>query len=517
MTTKSPTKTSTRRLSDVARYIRIPDGIVTSGWPAVARKLSEWGVFFRGSDAWEDGLGRLILGKRADGKYAATVGGIVLRIPRQVAKTWFVGRLLFALCVLFPGLQVVWTAHHTATLTKTFQSLSTFAKRRKVAPYVGDPETGKSGIKRGSGKEAILFLNGSAIWFGARDQGFGRGFEMIDVLVFDEAQILNPKALEDLIAATNQAQHVHGGLVFYMGTPPRPTDPGATFDLKRVKALTGLKPGTVKGILVGGNMIYVECSAHPNIGRDGGPSLDDRGEWRTANPSYPERTPEESMLRMRENLPSDDAWRREAMGVSDDDAMTQAGIDMSVLRKLVLGKGTKLVPQMFALDVSPKRSAACIVASGWCGTKVGVEIPSSKGLFDHRPGIGWLPERMRALSKAFPDAVWVIVTRSQAAAYLTFLLNELEVDVLQLSSADWPGVCASMVGLIEDGTLAHTGDEELMEAFGGAVLVNVGEEQVRWGRQKSSTDITPVVAATAAAVMAYRDGDQAFDLNSIVQ
>jgi hypothetical protein len=35
------------------------------------------------------------------------------------------------------------------------------------------------------------------------------------------------------------------------------------------------------------------------------------------NPSYPHRTPLESMLRLRENLPSDDAWNREALGIWD--------------------------------------------------------------------------------------------------------------------------------------------------------------------------------------------------------
>jgi hypothetical protein len=69
--------------------------------------------------------------------------------------------------------------------------------------------------------------------FGAREQGFGRGFDEVDIEVFDEAQILTEKALEDMIAATNQSRHPHGALLFFMGTPPRPSDPGEAFGLKR--------------------------------------------------------------------------------------------------------------------------------------------------------------------------------------------------------------------------------------------------------------------------------------------
>jgi phage terminase large subunit-like protein len=44
---------------------------------------------------------------------------------------------------------------------------------------------------------------------------------------------------------------------------------------------------------------------------------DDREQWHKANPSFPHRTPLESMLRLRENLPSDEAWKREALGIWD--------------------------------------------------------------------------------------------------------------------------------------------------------------------------------------------------------
>src|SRR5699024_6087496 len=119
------------------------------------------------------------------------------------------------------------------TLTRTFRSIQGFVKRKKVAPYLA----ADGGIRTANGEQEIKFRNGSIIMFGAREQGFGRGFEEVDIEVFDEAQILTEKALEDMVAATNQTRHPHGALLFYMGTPPRPEDNGEAFTLRRQKAL----------------------------------------------------------------------------------------------------------------------------------------------------------------------------------------------------------------------------------------------------------------------------------------
>src|SRR5690625_4981733 len=198
------TNRSTRRLSEVTRHLVYPKNIVTSGWAPVEGRCREWGIEF---DEWQRGAGKLILGKRDDGMYAATIGGITLSIPRQVAKTFLVGRIVFALCTLFPGMRVLWTAHRTRTGTNTFRSLAGFSKNKKVLPYMEQGPT--NGIRTANGEQEISFRNGSIIMFGARADGFGRGFDEIDIEVFDEAQILNEKALEDMVAATNQSRHPH--------------------------------------------------------------------------------------------------------------------------------------------------------------------------------------------------------------------------------------------------------------------------------------------------------------------
>lgn len=291
--TLQQTKTGTPKLSEQAKHLVVPQGIASSGWPAVRKTCVEkLGAEF---DPWQDGAGRVILAKREDGSLAAMIDGIGMSLPRQVGKTHLVGYTVFALCVNMPGLLVIWTAHHSATSSETFLSMQGFAKRPKVASHIKQVFTG-------SGDEEVRFHNGSRILFGARERGFGRGIPGVDVLIFDEAQILSDKAMSNMLATLNTSRF---GLQLYIGTPPKPEDSSETFKRMRREALAGT--------LLDGAWI--------EFGADADASDDDRQQWRKMNPSYPKRTPAQSLQRLKRKLTPAD-WRREGMGIWDDD---QAG------------------------------------------------------------------------------------------------------------------------------------------------------------------------------------------------
>ncbi|MTE24838.1 terminase family protein [Microbacterium sp. ZXX196] len=289
--TSPKTRSSTPRLSEQAKHLSVPTGIVSSGWPAVRKTCVEkLGAEF---DPWQDNAGRLILSKREDGTLAVMVDGVGMSLPRQVGKTHLLSFLVFALCVNQPGLLVIWTAHHMATSTETFLALQGFADRAKVRPHVAKVYTG-------SGDEEIRFHNGSRILFGARERGFGRGIPGVDVLIFDEAQILSDKAMSNMLATMNTSQF---GLQLYIGTPPKPEDASETFKRMRREALAGT----------------LEDGAWIEFGADGDAASDDRKQWRKMNPSFPKRTPVQSLMRLKRKL-TDADWRREGMGIWDDDA-----------------------------------------------------------------------------------------------------------------------------------------------------------------------------------------------------
>ena len=288
------TKSGQKKLSEVARHINQPSGIVSTGWPAVHERLRQFSIPF---DLWQQGSGRLILAKRSDGIYAAGVGGVVISIPRQVGKTYMIGWIVFALCTLMPGLTVIWTAHHTRTSNETFGKMRSMARKPKVATYV-------DAVRAANGEQSIIFKNGSRILFGARDQGFGLGFDQVDILVLDEAQRVKESAMNDMVPATNAAPN---GLVIMMGTPPRPTDIGEVFTARRQDALDG-DPDT----------LYIELSADP------GAKIIDWDQVAKANPSFPHRTGKTAILRMQKLLGSDEGFYREGYGIWDEAGSSRA-------------------------------------------------------------------------------------------------------------------------------------------------------------------------------------------------
>jgi len=472
---------STRRLSEVARHILFPSNIVTTGWADVEAQCAEWGDEF---DEWQRGAGRIILGRDDEGIYTATVGGITLSIPRQVAKTFLVGRIIFALCVLYPGTKVLWTAHHTATLGNTFRSLSGFARRKSVAPYV-------KATRRGSGKEAIEFVNGSVIFFGARSQGFGRGFDEVDVEVFDEAQILDEKALEDMVAATNQSRHPHGALLFYMGTPPRPIDPGEAFSSRRRAALAAIEARAAGKDVDDVDSVFIECSADRNA------NLDDRKQWAKANPSYPHRTPERSMKRLRKNLVTDDAWRREALGIWDDNASAVTSLISPAEWAATRGIAPEPVVTCYGVRFSIDGASVALAvgvrpADGPVHVEVVAAHPTSMG---QQWLVDWLVERWRQAS--------VIVVDGKAGA--SVLVDELvarKVLARRILTPTTDQVIAAHAGFLEAvrrKTVAHNEQPGLAQIVAHATKRKVGTAGGwAWHAMDDDTDVTPLDAATYA-------------------
>jgi len=302
-------------LVEVAHHLVIPDGISGTLWPGVAKRCGLWGDGF---DLWQSQLGELMFALRDDGTFAASIGGVVLSIPRQVAKTFLVSRCLLAICSLYPGTSVLWTAHHGATSARTFDAAAAAMLRPKAAKFLADDRSG--GIYRGHADEGqqIKFRNSSVMSFGTRSGRKGRGFTEVDHVVFDEAQILSPAALAAITPTLQQSKFPRGSLMFFMGTPPTPEDDGVEFANRRAEALELKPPAAVQGI--GGDGLYVECSADDNVGRPGGPGLMDVAQIEKANPSYPLRTSWLALQRTRKQL-DDDAWRREALGVWDTAAV----------------------------------------------------------------------------------------------------------------------------------------------------------------------------------------------------
>ncbi|MDZ7910812.1 MAG: terminase [Rhodococcus sp. (in: high G+C Gram-positive bacteria)] len=470
---------STRRLSEVARHLVIPAGIVTSVFPRVYRRLQEIEVAF---DEWQQGFGRIALGCRESGKYAASIGGVVASWPRQVGKTYTVGNLLIGLCLEFPGLRVIWTSHHGRTTTNTFRSMQGMVRSKKVLPHIAP-----NGIRTANGEQEIRFVNGSIIMFGAREQGFGRGMDAIDIEVFDEAQILGLKALEDMVPATNAAKHEHGGLVIFLGTPPRPTDDGEAFTKKRKKAIDG------KTL----HQVYVEISADPDT------DPDDESKFHTFNPSYPHRTPLESMLRMRENIPDDDSWRREAMGIwpADDVETVEYVIEPDDWSARADPEPSLRDDSAIGMDVSPDGLTCTIAAATFRedgGSHLELIFHGSSARVRQSDGSLRGPADMAISIWASQKPRAVVIDRQSPAFAFVPELEAAGVKVIVTNASQMGQACSAIDNELPDGLISHTGDKRMLDALKSASKRPIGTGGAWAWDRRGEFVITPMVAVTLA-------------------
>lgn len=449
-------------LSAVARHVVAPAGVTSTAWPKVRNTCRRLGWGF---DGWQDGAGRLILSKRADGEYAADT--IVVSIPRQVGKTYLVACIIFALCLLEPGLKVIWTAHRKSTSAETFRSFDAMAQRPKVAPWIRQ-------VLRGKGDESIWFNNGSSIEFGARESGFGRGRTDVDVLIFDEGQILPESTLEDMGATQNVAKNP---LTFVMGTPPRPKDAGEFFRLMRQEALDGDSEGS----------LYIEFSADEDA------DLMDRDQWRRANPSFPKRTSERAMLRLRKKLKSDDSWRREALGIWDRAA--DVVIPTALWDTLEAEGPTDGTPPS-AIAVDAAHDGALVAAGCWrTDDESHVELLAAGEWTDDNVAADWIAARA---ARRIP----VVIDSASPASRLIPLLQARHVKVTSGTAQGMSKACGGFYAAAVASSLLTWGGPEgylIGRALAGAQKRAIGGAGGwGWDRRDPEVNISPLVAVTLA-------------------
>lgn len=438
---------------------------MSTGFPAVEATCRELGVEF---DEWQQDLNRCILGKLRSGEYAADT--VVMSIARQVGKTFDVGALVFADCIITPGSTTVWTAHRFAVARETFDELRGLATSPLLLPHI-DPDA----ITSAAGNEAIPFRNGSRILFKARERGAIRGFTKVRRLILDEAQILTESAMSDMAPTMNQA--VNPQLVL-MGTPPKPNDPAEVFTGLRLDALEGSAEG----------VLYVEFSADPES------DSDDRDAWRTANPSYPRRTSAKAIQRLRKLLSEDD-FRREALGIWDSDVSTV--VDMGVWSELQVAVGERPSPVVFGVEVSPSRKWASISVAGVLGDERVVQVVAADR------GTGWVPDRLAKLVESWSPLA-VALNPSGPAGALIPALGERGIEPELVTGRSWAQACGLFLSMVEERRLRHVGDELLRVSLEAARLKRSADAEVLV-EPPSGVDVAPLKGVVVALFALERE------------
>lgn len=454
------------RLSEAARHVVLPAGIVKTGWPSVRATCERVGIAF---DPWQDGAGNAILGKRKDHLYAAEA--VVLSIPRQVGKTYLIGAIIFALCLAEPGTLVLWTAHRVPTANETFSSMKALVEQPRLRPHI-------ISATAPAGNGVVKFRNGSRILFGAREKGFGRGFQKVAIVVYDEGQILTQAALDDMIPATNTHPNP---LVFFIGTPPKPADPSDVFLNMRHEALSGESS----------DYLYIEFSAD----EDADPA--DREQWAKANPSYPHRTPARAMLRMKRLL-GPESFLREGLGIWDRVGglgVFTAGAWAKCFIGYEADGSTPREPQgePLALGIAADLNQTWLSLGAAGGNDGRIHLGS---VYRSRADVDQtlFVSEVKRLHDAYD--VPVGIDKKGPASFLIPALEDAGIRLTTLSLDDFVQSCSDLRAAVEQRAVTHGNYEDLNAAVDAAGWRKVGEARRAFARK--SGDISALEAVAIA-------------------
>lgn len=457
--------------SQTPRLSHVPEYVTSAGQEAI-ECAAVAGLYL---DPWESFVLVEALGERADGKWAAFEVGLVA--PRQNGKDAILEARELAGLFSFGEKLLIHSAHEQATASEHF--------RRLLMLIESVPEFDQRVLKapRGKGAEAIELRGGQRIFFKTRTGGGGRGLTG-DFVALNEAMIL-PVATTAALVPTMAARSILGN--------PQLWYSGSAVDQDKHEHGVVLARVRERGLAGAERLAYFDWSIE---GDDPDQVPDevrcDIGAWGQANPGMGIRISPEHIGNEAAGALGPREFAVERLGVGDwprTDGEGPRGISIDAWRSRVDLASKALDPVCLMFDVTPSRSHAAIAAAGRRPDgRFHVEV------VDHRPGTGWVTDRLLELNTSHSPAVIGCDGASPAAA-LVAQITQAGVPIEVVGAKEHAQACGVMFDAVEQDTVRHLGTQELDDAIRGAVPRPLGDAWA-WSRKSSKVDISPLVAAT---------------------
>jgi hypothetical protein len=148
--------------------------------------------------------------------------------------------------------------------------------------------------------------------------------------------------------------------------------------------------------------------------------------------------------------------------------------------------------RMFFLDVQGTK-AASIGTAYLDGDRPFAELAYDKA------GTDWVLGICRRLNEKHPGAVWAL-EKAGAASVFIGALNEMGIEPVEFTGVDMGRACVHLQNLVDDGGMGYNAEDadKLLNALNGAVARDRVQGLWIWNYQKSTTNISPIVAVTGA-------------------
>jgi hypothetical protein len=146
---------------------------------------------------------------------------------------------------------------------------------------------------------------------------------------------------------------------------------------------------------------------------------------------------------------------------------------------------------VFSLDVAPDRASGAIGIAGLREDRL-----PHVGVTDHRPGTEWMVARARALQARHRPRYFVVDPAGPVGSLIP-ALERARVRVQVMTTRDMAQACGALYDAVITEQVRHKGQQPLDDAIAGAARRDLGDAWA-WKRRSSVSDISPLVAMTAA-------------------
>jgi hypothetical protein len=388
---------------------------------------------------------------------------VILSVPRQNGKTALIHPVKLDRCISWSTPQrVIYTAQTGMDARK--KMLEDEVPVLEASPLHGLVRN----IYRAAGQEAIVWKNGSRISLTASARESGHGFTL-DLGVLDECwNDVDDRREQAMLPAMNTRQMAQMWLTSTMGTE-------ASIYLNRKVEAGRHAVANDKG----SGVAYFEWSIPLES------DITDPSVWWEHMPALGWTISENAVAHALQTM-EESEWRRaygNQMTAGQHDRIIPETLWQAVCQPNIEVARDK--PVVFAVDILPDRTYGAIVASD------GEHIE----LVDHRPGTGWIVERMKTLWQTW--SCEFVLDGGGPAGSIALDLKAEGIDVQQLQTAEVAAACASIYDAIADHAVKFRTDGALDKAVAGVQRRPIGDRFI-WSRQTSLADITPFMAATLA-------------------
>jgi hypothetical protein len=418
-------------------------------------------------DDWQTDVLKAGCGVRSNGQWAAKTLGC--NVPRQNGKSWILCARALSGALIFNEKVIICSAHEQKTsrllflhLAGYFENFDSLRKRVKSIGYA-------------LGREEIRLRDGTWLFFPARTRNTLRGWS-IDALLMDEAQLVTDAQWESVKPAMSARPN---SVAWLFGTAPQLTTDAEVFGRLRAAAHAGTEK----------RLAWIEYAAEP------GCDLDDRDQWRQANPGRIELAAIEGE---RVEL-TPHGFSVERLGLWPTDQIEQV-IDPDLWAGLTApGPPDGTPPAAIAVDASPTREMA--IAGAWHldGGRVHVEVLGA----DRCDPLDALEFVTARAGKRIP----VVIDGASPAASLVPALTAAKVKTVLTSGRDMGRACGSFLDDVNSRRLSHAADRQLDAAVIGARRRPIGDAgSWGWDRRDGTVFVAPLVAATLARFGAVTAG-----------